>query len=421
MRPPLEAPGATGRTALEIALEVTWPDPVRVALLRACLWDGDRAQEAWREFGREVKDAKRYIERDRTGLKGLLPVVHWAAQRNGFELPPALWTYLRSAALREEVRNDIYRRACGEILQGLSTEGVPVIALKACALAESLYPTPGVRHCHAVDILVPDAAFAKAVGTVTALGFRPARILEALPGARQGFRNASGLPLVVHKSPCDSPIYPIDTAGMWSESQPATVAGASVRALSVPHNLLHVLAAAFFDRSRANLRWCCDAWLLIERMDRTHWIDFVRDARTARLELPVSTMLRFLAGPLQAPVPEETLAALASSVRPPDRLCREGALAGAMTGVTAFFGLWSRMAGQAGLRGELLRFLLWPSGRYILWRFGTGRSPALPLLYAIRPVAYVRERAWARLIKLPVLNRFTRYRRVVTELEKLRA
>jgi hypothetical protein len=403
------------------ALTVVWPDKLQTFLLRSCLGKGPEAEQAWHQLVSLTGDPKPYFERDLTGLKGLLPLMHSAARRNGFTLDRKMWTYLRSAALREELRNGVYRELCGDVLGALADAGLPVIALKACALAEILYDAPAERHCHAIDLMAPGDALPRVTEIIRRFGFRPARIPEAPCGARQGFRHESGLPLVVHTALFDPPIYPGDVNVLWDKSAPAMVANVSVRVLAPAHNLLHVLTAAFHDRARGNLRWACDAWLLIQEMSEADWREVIRYTQESRLELPVLTMLGFLAESLDAPVPGDLFAELTASAQRTHRPGREAALSGAIIGISALREAWFRKIKDPEARRELLRFLLLPSSIYLRWRYGTTARAGLPLFYAYRPLSYVAERLWWRAIQLPGLNRFTRYRRIAAEMDKLRA
>lgn len=406
---------------IESALTVTWPNELQTFLLSACLCPGTEAEEAWRKFVAHIGDPKPFFEGDKTGLKGLLPVLHSAARRNGFTLEAKMWTYLRSAALREELRNGAYRDLCRDVLNALVEAEIPVVTLKACALSETLYDTPAERHCHAIDLLVQADALARATEILRRVNFRTSRVIEARAGARQGFRHESGLPLVVHAGLFDPPVYPGDANALWSASRPAIVTEVPVRVLSPAHNLLHVLSAAFYDRARGNLRWACDAWLLIQVASSSDWSEFVQHAQDVRLELPVLTMLRYLAGSLGAPVPEDVLTSLATSAPWSDRLAREAALSGALSGLSALREIWFRRLTSREARRVLLRFLFLPSPLFLQWRFATAARSRLPLLYTYRPLEYLAQRLWQRALRLPGLNRLTYYRRVASEIKKLRA
>jgi len=415
------ANGTTTLAELECALESVWPKEPSVQLLRACLLSGQPAREAWQRFAAHVERPKPFIEQDQTGLKGLLPLLHAAARSNGFEAEPGLWTYFRSAVLREELRYRVYRDLCGQVLGALVEAGLEVVALKACALAEIVYDEPALRHCHAIELLVADGDRPRAAPVLDRLGFRPARLREARPGRRQGFRHTHGLPLVLHVDLFDPPVYRSDTEALWSESVPATVAGVSVRALAPAHNLVHVLAAAYDDPQRGGLRWACDGWLLCRRLDGPGWQELQRHTQACRLELPVHTMLRFLEGALAAGVHHETLSSLGEAAGRSPRPAREAALSGAVGSLSAARGAWSRGLGVPAVRRDFLRFLLCPTTSYLRWRYGAAAAVPPFLLRAYRPLAYVARGLKWRLLGLAPFDRFTRRGQVAAEIEKARS
>ena len=408
-----------GDAAAEIgsALAYVWPDEMRTLLLSACLHGGDRAERSWHEFAARTGDPKRFFEGDMTGLKGLLPLVHAAARRNGFSLEPALMTYLRFAKVREELRYRAYREICAGVLGALADEEVPVIALKACALGETLYEA-GERHCHAIELLVPAEALARIVPIVGTVGFRSARLIESRPGARLGFRHQHGLPLVVHAGLFDGPVYRSDAKALWSASAPASIADAPVRILDPSHHLLCILTSAFDSRSRGNLRWVCDAWLLIHAKSGLDWREFAEQVAQNRLALPATTMLRYLAEPLGAVVPGDALAAAAQPASRPE--C-EAALSAAIGGLAGLRYFWFRGLRSAGARRLLIRFLCLPTPSYIRYRFGAAAGGWLALLYAYRPMAYAAQRLWWRALRLPLVNRFTHQRKIADEIARRRA
>lgn len=403
------------------ALAVVWPDEVQTQILRSCLKTGPEAEQAWHGLVARIGSPKPYFESDLTGLKGLLPLIHAAARRNRFDIDRKMWTYLRSAALREELRYGVYRDLCRDVLNALRKADVPVIALKACAFAETVYSEFGERHCHAIDLLVPADSLERVADIIRPFTFRPTRIPEARPGNRQGFRHESGLPLVVHAALVDAPIYPGDVSALWASSNLSTVADVPVRTLAPAHNLLHVVTAAFQDRARGNLRWACDAWLLIRQMGISDWNEVLRYTQEAKLELPVLTMLRYLADVLEAPVPEDLFRKLEISARDCEQPSREAALSGAIIGRTTLRQIWLHKMSTRAARLELLRYLILPSFTFLRWRYGTRAKTLLPLFYVYRPLAFVAERCWWRMIELPGLNRFTRYRKIAAEMDRLRA
>ncbi len=406
---------------IESALTIIWPDEFRTSLLRACFRPVGDAEEAWKLFAAQTGNPKPYFEHDQTGLKGLLPLVNWAARRNGFDLDARLWTYLRSAALREELRYNEYGKICGNVLNALNDAGIPVIALKACAMAGTIYETPAERHCHAIDVLVPAGSLARVASAVDQLGFSPAMIPEARPGARQSFRHTYGLPFVAHENLFDLPIYAADSEALWDASVPATITGAQVRVLAPAHNLIHILGHAFHYRARHDLRWACDAWLLIHGTNTPDWDEFLRYAQQANLEYPMLTMLRYLSERLGADVPAKVIDACAAGALRLAGPQREAALSEALVGRAAIKEVWSNRMRSWPARRLMLGYLLTPSSSYIRWQFDVKNAIQLPLLYLCRPFVHVAQRLWWRALALPGFSRFTHRGRVAAQMEKLRA
>lgn len=405
---------------IKSALAIVRPDQLRTLLLRACVCDPEAAATAWRDFQQRVGDIKQFFETDMTGLKGLLPIIYGAARRNKFALEKELQSYLRVATVREDLRGTVIREIHAAILGALTEAAIPVIALRGGALADTAYETPVERHCHALHLLVRPDALTAAGKALRGCDFEPARLPEAAPGARQGFRHRDGLPLVVHAALYDAPIYQDDAEALWSASLPAEIAGVPVRVPSSTHHLIYILTAAFHERTRGHLRWACDSMLLINREPGIDWTEFSRMVKSARLELPIDTVLRYLTENLDAPVPEEVLTALDKSPSWSNRRALEAALSGAVGGVSTLREIWHRrMQSKRGHRA-LLRFLFLPSTDFLLFRFGPRAKALVPVRYAYRPAAYVAQRLFWRISGLPVFGRLTHRGKVAAAIAKTR-
>ena len=418
MRNPDESDGRVAE--IKSALTIVWPDRLRTLLLRACVCAPEPASAAWRDFQAGVGDLKQFFETDLTGLKGLLPVIYGAARRNGIALDKDLKSYLRVATVREDLRSGVIRDIHAAVLTALTAAKIPVLALRGGALADIAYESPVERHCHALHLLVRPDSLGPVGDVLRGCAFAPARLPEAAPGARQGFRHKDGLPLVVHTDLYDPPVYDDDSTARWSSSLPADIAGVPVRVPSPTHHLIYILTAAFQERTRGHLRWACDAMLLINGEIAIDWPAFSRLVQHSRLELPVATMLRYLTEHLDAPVPLDVLAALGTSRRWTNRPSVEAALSGAVGGVTTFRDIWrARMHSKPGHR-TLLRFLFLPSADFLLYRFGPRARPLLPVRYAYRPAAYVAQRLYWRISGLPLFARLTHRGKVAAAIAKTR-
>ena len=81
-------------------------------LLRACLWSGRPALRAWEDWQERVGNVLETIKQGSGGIKRLLPLLLGAVQRNALVVEPSLLTRLKTAYLREQLRNRIYWQVC---------------------------------------------------------------------------------------------------------------------------------------------------------------------------------------------------------------------------------------------------------------------------------------------------------------------
>ena len=395
--------GSDLRQALRVVLGVILPDAAETNLLRAILHDGDDARRAWREWCDAVGSPLDAFKGERLGQKSLLPLLHVSVERNSLDVAAAVASWLRAAYFREELRGNAYRRILDETLAVIAhgSDGSPPVVLKGCALSETVYDDPATRHSHGIELLLRDAAVARVVGLLPGAGFAPARRHQLRRRGRFNlyWRHAVGLPLELRSRLFDVARYNrggIEAA--WRRAQP--LPGFAALQLGPEDALLHVCGNAVTSGSRISLRWACDAWLLLRRHGGFDWNLFVELVDEARLGLPVSTVMRYLAESLQAPVPARVLDALDALAAGTDLVGHEIAAMGALVGshsrvrrlILARPGWSARLA--------LLRCFLAPSTACVTEMGWVTQPRQLPLYYLMRPLGYVGRRL-ARLAARP--------------------
>ena len=99
--------------AVPLVLARAEADAAAVAFLR----------EAWERLRARLGGLATGIDRLEPAQKGLLPLLHVAAIRDGIVLGSGDATYLRAAHLREELRGNAYRRILTTLLAGLAGPG----------------------------------------------------------------------------------------------------------------------------------------------------------------------------------------------------------------------------------------------------------------------------------------------------------
>ncbi len=369
--------------AYAAALQHAMPSRAEALLLAACLREPDAASRAWKDFVAVVGDAKRYFESNGTGLKGLLPFVESRLAVNGIDAGKAFHTYARVASVREELRGRIYLEILAGTLAALDAAGVSSILLKGGAVSIGAYPQPSWRHNHAIDLWVDAAAMPAAEAAL--LGLRCTGE-PMLAGAAQHriFRHGTGLAIGLHSKPFYLPHFDLPFEELGGRARAVQVGGAHMRVLSPEDGLVHVCGHALYSRSRANLRWICDAYYLIGHGREFDWEVAVRTATRARLALPLFVAWGWIAQSLAADVSAQALNELAARSKRLDRVAVEGIYASM---------LHSARSPRVALRwthGHLqticgfLKFGAMPSLVYVMWQDNAMRGWMLPYYYVKR-------------------------------------
>jgi hypothetical protein len=384
--PPAEDVRAARRRAIATLL----PSAVETDLLRAMLWGGDAGVEAWRRWSAAVGGALKGSEQMTPLVKGLLPLLHARLKANGVALDPELATYLRAAYFREELRGQTYRGILVALLNVLGEAGVEPIVLKGCALSDTVYPEPGVRHSHGVQLLLDEGSSPGPADLETVLArARFARAAKA-EGPVRVFTHSSGLTLELRTRLLTARYYELPVAELAARSAPFPGFHARARILSPEDTLIHVLGEAASSQTRGSLRWVCDSWLLLERKrEDLNWALFVAAARTSRLALPLAIVLRFLHDDLGAPVPETVLAALEAAAREASGFAEEVALLGAVKGRHRQMLAAIRATSGVRARWGVLRPVLLPSPAALR---ASGDDAPVPLVYLLRPIRLLQSR-----------------------------
>ncbi len=314
------------KPALSETLSVILPTSEETLVLRACLLSGESARHAWEEWQRRRNEFANGFLGDDESIKKLRPLVFNALRRHGIEVDKESRTYLRFAYLKEELRNNIFRRICRDVLLLLARGDIPTIVLKGVALAETVYDNPALRHCHDIDLLLRDHHLNRAAELLRPLGFQEADPKGGWGSKDCRLKHESGLSLELH-----SRLFVLDysnrsLAEMWNRSEYRLIAGVQGRILSPADNLLHVCGHAFYSAKRRSLRWVCDAWFLIDRYQDLDWDLLMDCAHQSRLTLALSVTLGYLAENLKAPIPTSFLDRLFATAANTDGMERELAL-----------------------------------------------------------------------------------------------
>ena len=384
--------------ALRYAMDRILPGPDETHLLRAILHRGEDAHEAWNAFQGGLSDLPSLFRTDTGNRKRLSPLLLHSIRENGLVADPTLLTILKTATLREELRVAVVRRIAGEVFDALRTHDLPFLVLKGAALAESVYADPAWRHSHDIDLLFPPDALDRAAEVVGALGLTEAPRLPWQQG--RDFRHTTELPILLLERLFRVPFYPSSFERLQARGRTLCPDPLGpVRVLDSTDALLHCLGHASYCPGRSDLLWAVDAWMLLQQPDSIDWDDFQGRIAEMRLEVPVGTMVRYLADEVGAPIPAESVERAMQGITTAGALRRDVALFGARQTSGRHPGLRGRTSPTWRERLKLLQWELLPSLEYLDWAYEHPPRLALPGLYLIRPVSALTERLKWRLIR----------------------
>jgi hypothetical protein len=351
------------------------PDRAEAALLAVCLRP-ERAGAAWAEWTR--------LGGDLDGYRSLLPLVDAGVREAGVRIEPALAARLAAARLHETLRWTAVRDVTADALGRLARAGLDPVAIQDVAMAATAYDDPALRHCRALEILVPPGAVTPGVRALAAAGYLPGAGNASATGA--SLRHADGLPVRLTAVLFPASDSRTDAGALRVRAVPAEIGGAA-RVPAPADALALLLGRAGLGAERRSLLWVCDAAALIERSD-PEWERVVGSAVDAGLGLPIARMAEWLSAELGVPVPSAATARMAA-VPARGREARH-ALETALE--------CARADGRAGPLGLLARAESWrerarvarwtalPSTDRVRRSYPGVPGAALPLLYLVRPL-----------------------------------
>lgn len=222
-------------------------------------------------------------------LAGLL---YTALTRSGgmAAVPPEMREKLRFAYVRTLALNASKLAALAEIAADLGKRDVPVIALKGCALATTLYDDAGQRFIGDIDFLVRREDIPASIDVVTRLGFQADQnVFESdTRDAQLGelvFVRTGNPPMSVepHWHIFNIPYYVqrVSLGWFWANTTPATIHGQPMLVLNDAALLLHLCSHYVLHHvGLPHLRWSHDIALLITRRgDAIDWQSVIDAAR----------------------------------------------------------------------------------------------------------------------------------------------
>src|SRR5262245_34622676 len=103
------------------------PTAEQTLLLRACLRSGEPGRRAWEAWLDSKTNRDSSLEEKTLAVRSLRLLLLEALRKKQIEIESGLATLLRTATLKEELRYQIYRRICSNVLAAFAERGIEVV------------------------------------------------------------------------------------------------------------------------------------------------------------------------------------------------------------------------------------------------------------------------------------------------------
>lgn len=285
------------------------PSATQELLLRAALWEGDAARDAW-----TVWIAQHGSLQVDGGSYRLLPLLYLNLLKLEIQHPvlPQLHEIYRVAWYRNQL---ILRRAA-QGLRLLREAEIPTLVLKACALIPLYYRDAGARPMSDADILVPTAQARHALSLLGKAGWTPReRPAEQMNEGYFVRLHAHTLTMADHFDlDLHRHVFHFETSDagdepFWDAAIPVELQNEKTRALNPTDQLLHVLTHGADWNPMPPVRWVADACMILRHAE-IDWGRFIQFARTIQVVLVVEQALAYLQTAMAQNIPASALDAL---------------------------------------------------------------------------------------------------------------
>lgn len=286
--------------------QVWRPDARAELLLRAALWQGQPAQDAFEQWLAQTS-----LERLDGASRRLLPLLYLNQRAMGVH-HPAMET-LRSAYRYFRVLNQMLFVRGAEALRALGAADIPTMVLKAAALIPLYYRDPGARPMGDLDVLVPTARARDAMRVLHESGWKPQhRELDEFEESyfennyAHNLRHTDGFNLDLHRHVMYHDMRPNADEAFWAGAIPVNFIGVPTLGLNPADQLLHTGTHGMYWNDLAPVRWVADAYFILQKSE-VDWTRLLEQTRERRLVLQMRDTLGYLKTNMNAPIPLEVI------------------------------------------------------------------------------------------------------------------
>ncbi len=334
--------------------------------------------------------------------EGVAPLAYSSIRNLSLDIPAGTLEALSSAYYISAARNAFLYKNLVEILEVLTDTKVPVIILKGAAMANVLYPEIALRPMNDIDLLVPKENLQVSCDALKLIGYKE-DIPELVPGFNLKFgyhiqlsgKDKPLTPLELHwtliagqgarfKVPIDWFWANIEDSSFTNHDQ-MILKGAFPAVLSPTANLLYLCAHQMLQHGgkQALLLWLYDIDLLIRRRQKDIcWQELIALSQTSGLAPALFHGLRSTKYLFGTPITEDFLQAL---LEESNQTVIQMVNLKSRYSKSRLYKDWQTLATfDWPTRFKYVLALIFPSRRYMAWRYKFRHNWPWPLYYLYR-------------------------------------
>jgi hypothetical protein len=283
-----------------------FPTPVQEHLLKASLFNSKDAIKEW-----ELWQANTELNQMDAGSIRLLPLLYFNLKQQGIN--DVKVDKLKPYYVTTWTQNRFRFNALIDIIERLKKRGISPLVLKGAPLIEYAYQGDlGLRPMDDIDVMVETSKLHVAEEELQNNGWIPS---EGLPTHIQGTKHSAAflkdkaVCLDLHWRPfMEFPLTQNPQGTLWPDAQKINIDGLSILAPSKEITLLSLLIHGARWNPTPSIRWCADAYLLINyNIDAIRWDKILAMAKEHHFALSIFNALNFLKNTLGCPIPQSII------------------------------------------------------------------------------------------------------------------
>lgn len=295
----------------ELVRQGSFPTKLQELLLKAALFEDERALEAWEAWRRDADLNDLEAESHR-----LIPLLHHNLRKLG--VAAGELKHYKEVSKLYWLQSQLLVRKAGSLIDRLGSRGIQTLMLGGIPLAMQVYPSPALRQIGSVDLLVKREAVRETARVLEEEGFRTrGKMMEEEGWMRANsltFQDASEMVVRVHWNPLRFGWGDEGVEEFWTQAEGFSIQGREGLMLCPSDMLLGLCADAAWGGTGP--RWVADSfWLLRRRSDVLDWAQFAKRAETLRLSMALGKQLEYLSRWLRADALDEAIAQLGRNRR----------------------------------------------------------------------------------------------------------